>query len=131
MVRRILASTLTVDATVQIALLIIDLYRRLLKKSGLSAADLAGKLSPIPNPKFDLTVKFPDHSRLLGTYIDYSAAIACLSILMIPLKKAGCQRFSCSPAALRVADETLELISDVKRAFSHSEASQQLLQRLS
>ena len=125
-VRRLLRKPLTVDATVQIALLNNRSLQATFEEIGLSAADLLEAVT-IPNPKFDLTVKFPNQPPS-GTYIDYSAAIDFLSILMIPLKKRVAKD-QLQSAALRVADETLELISDVKSAFYSLEASQQLLQR--
>jgi cobalt-zinc-cadmium efflux system outer membrane protein len=124
--RRLLRKPLTVDATVQIALLNNRSLQATFEQIGLSAADLLEAVT-IPNPKFDLTVKFPNQPPS-GTYIDYSAAIDFLSILMIPLKKRVAKD-QLQSAALRVADETLELISDVKSAFHTLEASQQLLQR--
>ena len=125
-VRRLLRKPLTVDATVQIALLNNRSLQATFEEIGLSAADLLEAVT-IPNPKFDLTVKFPNQPPS-GTYIDYSAAIDFLSILMIPLKKRVAKD-QLQSAALRVADETLELISEVKSAFYSLEASQQLLQR--
>jgi outer membrane protein, heavy metal efflux system len=125
-VRRILRKPLTVDATVQIALLNNRSLQATFEEIGLSAADLL-EAGTIPNPKLDLSVRFPDQPPS-GTYIDYSAAIDFLSILMIPLKKRVAKD-QLQSAALRVADETLELISDVKSAFYSLEASQQLLQR--
>jgi outer membrane protein, heavy metal efflux system len=125
-VRRILRKPLTVDATVQIALLNNRSLQATFEEIGLSAADLLEAVT-IPNPKLDLSVRFPDQPPS-GTYIDYSAAIDFLSILMIPLKKRVAKD-QLQSAALRVADETLELISDVKSAFYSLEASQQLLQR--
>ena len=125
-VRRILRKPLTVDATVQIALLNNRSLQATFEEIGLSAADLLEAVT-IPNPKLDLSVRFPDQPPS-GTYIDYSAAIDFLSILMIPLKKRVAKD-QLQSAALRVADETLELISGVKSAFYSLEASQQLLQR--
>jgi outer membrane protein, heavy metal efflux system len=125
-VRRLLRKPLTVDATVQIALLNNRSLQATFEEIGLSATDLL-EAATIPNPKFDLTVKFPNQPPS-GTYIDYSAAIDFLSILMIPLKKRVAKD-QLQSAALRVADETLELISEVKSAFYSLEASQQLLQR--
>jgi outer membrane protein, heavy metal efflux system len=125
-VRRILGKPLTVDATVQIALLNNRSLQATFEEIGLSAADLLEAVT-IPNPKLDLTVRLPDQPPS-GTYVDYSAAIDFLSILMIPLKKRVAKD-QLQSAALRVADETLELISDVKSAFYSLEASQQLLQR--
>jgi outer membrane protein, heavy metal efflux system len=125
-VRRLLRKPLAVDAAVQIALLNNRSLQATIEEIGLSAAD-ALEAATIPNPKFDLTVKFPNQPPS-GTYIDYSAAIDFLSILMIPLKKRVAKD-QLQSAALRVADETLEVISDVKSAFYSLQAAQQLLQR--
>ena len=125
-VRRLLRKPLTVDAAVQIALLNNRSLQATMEEIGLSAAD-ALEAATIPNPKFDLTVKFPNQPPS-GTYIDYSAAIDFLSILMIPLKKRVAKD-QLQSAVLRVADQTLELISDVKSAFYSLQAAQQLLQR--
>jgi cobalt-zinc-cadmium efflux system outer membrane protein len=125
-VRRLLRKPLTIDAAVQIALLNNRSLQATFEEIGLSAADLLEAVT-IPNPKFGLTVKFPDQPPS-GTYIDYNAAIDFLSILMIPLKKRVAKD-QLQSAALHVADETLELILEVKSAFYSLETSQQLLQR--
>jgi outer membrane protein, heavy metal efflux system len=125
-VRRLLGKPLTVDTAVQIALLNNRSLQATFEEIGLSAADVL-EAATVPNPKVNLTVKFPDQPPS-GTYIDYSAAIDFLSIIMIPLKKRVAKD-QLQSAALRVADETLELISDVKSAFYSLQASQQLLQR--
>jgi cobalt-zinc-cadmium efflux system outer membrane protein len=60
--------------------------------------------------------------------MDYSAAIDFLSILMIPLKKRVAKE-QLESVALRVADDTLELVAQVKSAFYSLQASQQLLKQ--
>ena len=125
-VRQVLRKPLTVDAAVQIALLNNRSLQATFEEIGLSAADVL-EAATIPNPRFDLAVRFPDKPPS-GTYVDYSAAIDFLSIIMIPLKKRVAKD-QLESAALRVADETLELISLVKSAFYSLQASQQLLQR--
>jgi outer membrane protein, heavy metal efflux system len=97
-----------------------------LKRSAFSAADLLQAVT-IPNPRFDLAVRFPDKPPS-GTYQDYDVAIDFLSIIMIPLKKRVAKE-QLESAVLRVADSTLELISEVKGAFYSLQASQQLLKR--
>src|SRR6266436_6633770 len=123
-VRQLLRKPLTVDTAVQIALLNNRSLQATFEEIGLSAADLI-EAATIPNPKIDLSIRFPDKPPS-GTYIDYGAAIDFLSILMIPLKK-GVAKDQLQAAALRVADEILELISQVKDAFYSLQASQQLL----
>src|SRR5208283_1510547 len=92
----------------------------------LSAADVL-EAATIPNPSFDLAVRFPNKPPS-GTYVDYSTAIDFLSIIMIPLKKRVAKD-QLEAAALRAADATLELVSQVKGAFYSLQASQQLLKR--
>jgi outer membrane protein, heavy metal efflux system len=125
-VRLLLRKPLTVDAAVQIALLNNRSLQATFEEIGLSAADLL-EAGTIPNPKFDLAIRFPDKPPS-GTYIDYGAAIDFLSIIMIPLKKRVAKD-QLESAALRVADDTVELVSQVKTAFYSLQASQQLLRR--
>ena len=121
-----LRKPLTVETAVQIALLNNRSLQATFEEIGLSAADLI-EAATIPNPKIDLAIRFPDKPPS-GTYIDYSAALDFLSIIMIPLKKRVAKD-QLEAVALRVADETLELVSQVKGAFYSLQASQQLLKR--
>jgi len=122
----LLRKPLTVETAVQIALLNNRSLQATFEEIGLSAADLIAAAT-IPNPKIDLAIRFPDKPPS-GTYIDYSTAIDFLSIIMIPLKKRVAKD-QLEAVALRVADETLELVSQVKGAFYSLQASQQLLKR--
>jgi cobalt-zinc-cadmium efflux system outer membrane protein len=126
-VRLLLRKPLTVESAVQIALFNNRSLQATFEGIGLSAADLI-EAATIPNPKIDLSVRFPDKPPS-GTYIDYSAALDFLSIVMIPLKKRVAKD-QLETSALRVADEILELVSQVKEAFYSLQASQQLLKRL-
>jgi outer membrane protein, heavy metal efflux system len=125
-VHLLLRKPLTVDAAVQIALLNNRSLQATFEEIGLSAGDLL-EAGTIPNPRFDLAIRFPDKPPS-GTYIDYGAAIDFLSIIMIPLKKRVAKD-QLESAALRVADDTLELVSQVKSACYSLQASQQLLRR--
>jgi cobalt-zinc-cadmium efflux system outer membrane protein len=125
-VRLLLRKPLTVDAAVQIALLNNRSLQATFEEIGLSAADLI-EAATIPNPRFDLAIRFPDKPPS-GTYQDYNVAIDFLSIIMIPLKKRVAKE-QLESTALRVADDTLELVSQVKTAFYSLQASQQLLKR--
>ena len=125
-VRQLLRKPLTIDIAVQIALLNNRSLQATFEEIGLSAADLR-EAATIPNPKFDLAVRFPDRPPS-GTYIDYGAAIDFLSIIMIPLKKRVAKD-RLESAALSVADQTLELVAQVKAALYSLQASQQLLKR--
>jgi cobalt-zinc-cadmium efflux system outer membrane protein len=125
--RLLLRKPLTVESAVQIALFNNRSLQATFEGIGLSAANLI-EAATIPNPKIDLSVRFPDKPPS-GTYIDYSAALDFLSIVMIPLKKRVAKD-QLETSALRVADEILELVSQVKEAFYSLQASQQLLKRL-
>jgi cobalt-zinc-cadmium efflux system outer membrane protein len=121
-----LRKPLTVETAVQIALLNNRSLQATFEEIGLSAADLI-EAATIPNPKIDLAIRIPDKPPS-GTYVDYGAAIDFLSIIMIPLKKRVA-KVQLEAAALRVADETLALVLQVKSAFYSLQASQQLLKR--
>jgi cobalt-zinc-cadmium efflux system outer membrane protein len=125
-VRLLLRKPLTAETAVQIALLNNRSLQATFEDIGLSAADLI-EAGTIPNPKIDLAIRFPDKPPS-GTYIDYSAALDFLSIIMIPLKKRVAKD-QLEAVVLRVADETLELVSQVKGAFYSLQASQQLLKQ--
>src|SRR3984893_1662948 len=125
-VRRLLRKPLTAESAVQIALFNNRSLQATVEEIGLSAADLI-EAATIPNPKIDLSIRFPDKPPS-GTYIDYGAAIDFLSIIMIPLKKRVAKD-QLEAAVLRVSNEILELISQVKTAFYSLQASQQLLKR--
>src|ERR1700738_4403914 len=125
-VRAFLRKPLTIDTAVQIALLNNRSLQATFEEIGLSAANVL-EAATIPNPKIDLSVRIPDKPPS-GTYVDYGAAIDFLSIIMIPLKKRVAE-VQLEAAALRVADETLALVLEVKSAFYSLQASQQLLKR--
>jgi outer membrane protein, heavy metal efflux system len=125
-VQRLLQKPLTVESAVQIALFNNRSLQATFEEIGLSAADLL-EAATIPNPKIDLAIRFPDKPPS-GTYVDYGAAIDFLRIMMIPLKKRVAKD-QMEAAALRVADEILGLVAQVKEAFYSLLASQQLLKR--
>jgi cobalt-zinc-cadmium efflux system outer membrane protein len=125
-VRLLLRKPLTVESAVQIALFNNRSLQASFEEIGFSTADLI-EAATIPNPKIDLSVRFPNQPPS-GTYVDYSAAIDFLRIIMIPLKKRVAKD-QLEAAALHVADEILELISQVKEAFYSLQASQQLLKQ--
>lgn len=122
----LLRQPLSIDTAVQIALLNNRSLQATFEEIGLSAADVR-EAATIPNPRLDLAVRVPDKPPS-GTYIDYNTAIDFLSIIMIPLKKRVAQD-RLESVVLRVADDTLELVSKVKIAFYSLQASQQLLKQ--
>jgi cobalt-zinc-cadmium efflux system outer membrane protein len=126
-VGQLIRKPLTVDTAVQIALLNNRSLQAAFEQIGLSAAEVL-EAATIPNPKIDMSVRFPDKPPS-GTYVDYSAALDFLSILMIPPKKRVAKD-QLEATVLRVADETLELVSKLKSTFYSLQASQQLLHQL-
>ena len=126
-VRRLLRSPLTMNAAVQIALLNNQSLQATFEEVGLSAADLQ-EAGTIPNPRFDLSARFPDKPPS-GADVEYSGTIDVLNILMIPLKRRVAKE-QLEAAILRVGDETLNLIAAAKIAYYELEASQELLDRL-
>ena len=115
-IHEILRKPLTIGTAVQIALLNNQSLQATFQEIGLSAADLL-EAATIPNPKIDLSVRFPNKPPS-ATYIDYSTVIDFLSIVMIPLKKRVAKD-QLESVALRVADDTLELFRRSKRPFTH------------
>jgi outer membrane protein, heavy metal efflux system len=125
-VRQLLRKPLTINTAVEIALLNNQSLQATFEEVGLSAADLQ-EAGTIPNPRFNLSARFPDKPPS-GTDLEYSGAIDFLNILMIPLKRRVAKE-QLEAAALRVADETLKLIAEVKIAFYQLQASKDLLTR--
>src|SRR4029077_4568473 len=123
-VRLLLQKPLTVESAVQIALFSNRSLQATFEEIGLSTADLM-EAATIPNPKIDLSVRFPDQPPSVP-YVDYSAGIDFLRIIMSP-HKHRVAKDHLEAAARHVADEVLELISQVKVAFYSWQASQQLL----
>lgn len=126
-VRNLLRKPLTINAAVQIALLNNRSLQATFEEIGLSAAELRNA-GTIPNPSFNLSIRFPDKAPS-GTDLEYGAAIDFLRLLMLPLRKRVAKE-QLEATTLRVADETLELVAQVKSAFYSVQASQQLLERL-
>ena len=125
-VRTLLGRPLTVNTVVEIALLNNRDLQATFEQLGLSAADLK-EAGTFLNPTFNLSARSPDKPPS-GTDVEYSLAIDFLNIVMIPLKKRVA-RDQLESVALRVADQTLELVSEVKGAFYSLQATQQLLSR--
>ncbi len=125
-VRWLLRRPLTMNSAIQIALLNNQSLQATFEEIGLSAADLQ-EAGTIPNPRLDLSARFPDKPPS-GTDIEFRGVIDFLNILMIPLKRRVAKE-QLEAAALRVADETLKLIAEVKIAFYQLQASKELLTR--
>lgn len=112
-VHRLLQKPLTVSAAVQIAVLNNRELLATLEEVGISAADLR-EAGLWKNPSIDLSVRFPDRAPRVPNW-EEGAAFDLLDLLMIPLRKrAAADRLEA--AQLRVADEVVKLVADVKAA---------------
>ena len=125
--RTLLRKPLTLNSAVQIALLNNRNLQATFEDIGLSAADLR-EASTLPNPTFSGSLRVPNRPPSLADY-ELGAAIDFLNILALPLRKRVAQE-QLRAASLRVADETISLVADVKSAFYTLQAAQQLLGRL-
>ncbi len=112
-VRTLLKKPLTVNRAVQIALLNNRELLATFEDVGVSAADLR-EAGLWKNPSFDLSVRFPDRAPS-GANWEEAVAFDLLDLLMLPLRKRVAADHLAA-AQLRVANETLRLVSEVKMA---------------
>jgi len=125
--RMLLRKPLTVNSAVQIALLNNRNLQATFEDIGLSAADLR-EASTLPNPTFSGSLRVPNRPPSAADY-ELGAAIDFLNILTLPLRRRVAQD-QLRAASLRVADETISLVADVKSVFYTLQGAQQLLGRL-
>ena len=112
-VRALLKKPLTVNRAVQIALLNNRELLAAFEDVGISAADLR-EAGLWKNPSFDLSVRFPDRPPS-GANWEEAVAFDLLDLLMLPLRRRVAADHLAA-AQLRVADETLRLVAEVKMA---------------
>ncbi|HZL37997.1 MAG TPA: TolC family protein [Tepidisphaeraceae bacterium] len=126
-VAALLSRELTVDQTVQIALLNNRKLQATFEDLGIAQADLV-QAGLLKNPVFFGTWRFPDKVPN-GTNAEYSVTQDFLDLLILPLRKrvASAQFES---AKLAVANEVVQLAADVKAAYFTFQAREQLLTRL-
>ena len=126
-VRDLLASKLTVESAVQIALLNNRALRATFEELGLSQAGLAaaGRLS---NPSFDASVRWP-HDAPRGPNVEFTLTAPLFESLLLPARKraAGNQLLQ---TQYRVSHEVLALVAEVRRAAYEVLAQQELTVRL-
>ncbi len=123
-VRGLLKRPLTVNSAVQIALLHSRELQATFEDVGVSAADLR-EAGTWKNPAFDLSVRFPDRAPS-GANWEEAVAFDLLDLLMIPLRKRVAAAHLAA-AQLRVADEVVKLVADVKSAVRVLQADETLL----
>jgi cobalt-zinc-cadmium efflux system outer membrane protein len=127
LVRKRLKGPLTVAGAVQVALLNNRSLQATFEEIGIARSDVIEAVT-VPNPSVDFEVQFPVVAGEMNRY-GWLVAQEFVQILMIPLKKRIAEE-QLEAAELRVADEVLELVASVKRAYFMAQADQQLLSRL-
>ena len=123
-VRGLLKKPLTVNRAVQIALLNNRELLATFEDVGVSAAELR-EVGLWKNPSFDLSVRFPDRPPS-GANWEEAVAFDLLDLLMIPLRKRVAAD-QLAAVQLRVADETVKLVSEVKTAVYELQGDAALL----
>ena len=126
-IRTLLKKPLNAGVAAQIALLNNRGLQATFEEVGVSAADLR-EAGFWKNPSFDLSVRFPDRPPS-GTDAQEAVAFDFLDLLMLPLRKrVAAERLQATQ--LRVADEALKLVAEVKSAIYMLQADEQLVGRL-
>ena len=123
-VRALLKKPLTVNGAVQIALLNSRELLATFEDVGSSAADLR-EAGMWKNPSFDLSVRFPDRPPS-GANWEEAVAFDLLDLLMRPLRKRVAADHLAA-AQLRVADEAVRLVAEVKMAMYAIQADDAML----
>ena len=126
-VESLLATNLTADAAVQIALLNNPELYASLEELGIARAELieAGLLS---NPSLGATLGFPVNFSG-GTKQEYSLAGNFLELVMLPLRRSLAGR-NFAQQQLNLTHQVLELAAEVQKEFFEVQAAEQLLARL-
>lgn len=126
-VRALLRRPLTAERAVQVALLNSPELQARFEEIGIAQANLieAGLLT---NPNLGLSVRFPDRAPS-GTNVEYSVAQNLIQLFLRPLRLRLAEG-QLAEAELRVADEILKVVAEVKTSFYTAQATQQLLDRL-
>jgi len=126
-VRDLLASDLTVDSAVRIALLNNRSLRATFEELGLSQAGLAAA-TRLPNPSFDASVRWPTNASG-GPNVEFGLSAPLLESLLLPARKRLAQN-ELLQTQYRVSHEVLSLVAEVRRAAYDVLAQQELRSRL-
>lgn len=126
-VGQLLRKPLTVASAVQIALMNNQELQAAYGEVGIGQADVIDAVT-IPNPSVDFDVEFPVAGASLSRY-GWVVAQDFVQLLMAPLKKRIAEA-ELQTLKLRLADQTLQLTTDVKVAYFSCQADQQLLSQL-
>jgi cobalt-zinc-cadmium efflux system outer membrane protein len=126
-VRDLLASDLTVDSAVKIALLNNRALCATFEELGLSQAGLAAA-TRLPNPSFDASVRWPTNTSG-GPNVEFGLSAPLLEALLLPARKQLAQN-DLLQTQYRVSHEVLALVAEVRRAAYDVLAQQELRSRL-
>ena len=125
--RQILAKSLTADDAVRIALLNNPELQATFEEIGISQADLV-QAGLLHNPTLLASWRFPDRPPSI-TDTEYSIAADFLDLALIPMK-TKIARANLEETELRIDQQVLELVTQVKTAFYTYQADAQLEDRL-
>jgi cobalt-zinc-cadmium efflux system outer membrane protein len=126
-IRALLKKPLTSTTAVQVALLNNRELQATFEEIGLSFADLR-EARMLANPVADLSIKFPDRAPTAPLY-EWGVAQNFLNLLLIPLR-SKVARTQLLAAQMRVSDDVVKLVSEVKAAYFEVLADQQLISQL-
>lgn len=113
-IRTRLAEPLSIQSATQIALLNNHGLRATFEELGIARAELV-QAGLLRNPSLFASVRFPD-SAPSGTNFELAIVLDVLDALFIPLRKELAEA-EFEQARRRVADESLLLVTEVKRAY--------------
>ncbi len=125
--RQILAKPLTADDAVRIALLNNPELQATFEQIGISQAELV-QAGLLHNPTLMASWRFPDRPPSI-TDTEYSIAADFLDLALIPMK-TKIARTNLEQTELRIDQQVLELVTQVKSAFYTYQADAQLENRL-
>lgn len=126
-VRELLATDLTVDSAVRIALLNNRSLRATFEELGLSQAGLAAA-TRLPNPSLEASVRWPNVAPR-GPNVEFGLSAPLLESLLLPARKSVALNLLWQ-TQYRVSHEVLALVAVVRRAAYDVLAQQELRVRL-
>ena len=126
-VRELLATDLTVDAAMRIAVINNRALRATFEELGLSQAGLAAA-TRLPNPSFEASLRWPNVAPR-GPNAEFSLTAPLLESLLLPARKRVAES-RLLQTQYRVSHEVLALVAEVRRAAYEVLAQQELRIRL-
>ncbi len=126
-VRAALRRPLTLPVAVQISLLHNRGLQATFEEIGLSYAELR-QARVLSNPEVDFAAKFPDRAPK-SAKLEWTVAQNFVDLVMLPMR-TRVARHQLVAAQLRVSDEVVKLVAEVKAAFYTVQADVALIGRL-